>query len=199
MNPNKKAIDEFWGWFSKIATRLASNTTDQSLIRELDSRIRGFHPKLSWEVGPGMTKSCQLVISPNLDGDLRAVAALIVSRAPSLSAWEFHAARQPKKWNYTFELERERGGVTSVDASRWKFVLLRYPDGRHEVLLVGDHLSGLTDDERWHAAAITLESILGEDILLDRIEHFELGDQIDQRFVGTERPIQMLCDAIAGP
>ena len=198
MKNNKQAIDEFWSWFSDMSIRLASNTADQSLIRELDTWIRGLHPKLSWELGPGISKSWQLVISPNLDANLRAEAALIVSRAPSLSEWEFHALRQPKDWNYTFELQREVGGVTPVDASKWRFVLLQYPSGSHEILLVGDDLSGFTDDERWHAAAITLESILGEEILLDRIAHFELGDQIDKKFAGTERPIRMLRDAVMG-
>jgi hypothetical protein len=91
---------QFWEWFPLIASQLAEDCTNKPLLSTLDARIRKLNPSLSWEIGPGLVKPWQLVISPNLDRALRAEARTIVSLAPELSQWEFHAARQPKNWDY---------------------------------------------------------------------------------------------------
>jgi hypothetical protein len=192
---NQTRINEFWSWFCDIAASLARNVENSTSLKELDIRVRDLDPKLSWEIGPGLSKPWQLVISPNLDRDLREEARAIVARAPVLPSWEFHAARQPKKWHYKLELGVDK---LLLDASGWTFVLLRYPDGGHEILLKGKGLPPLSDDERWQAAAITLESILGEDMFLDKVNEFELVDELDPRFAERERPIQQLREAVGG-
>lgn len=159
-------------------------------MRELDS-------ELSWEVGPGSCEPWQLVISPNLDRDLRPKAQEIISHAPVVQGWEFHSARRPKEWDYQLLMKRSDGREpVQLDASRWAFVLLRYPDGEQEVLLQGDNLSALDEDERWQAAAITLESILGEELLLDKISEFGLVDRLEPRFAEKRRPIQRLRETV---
>jgi hypothetical protein len=198
MKDEQTKIAEFWSWFHSVAGALAANVESPALVKEIDNRVRDLDPKLSWEIGPGLSKPWQLVISPNLNRDLREKARAIVSRAPALFAWEFHAARPPKEWDYTLELENTEGDLVRLNASRWTFVLLRYPDGAHEVLLKGNDLSHLRDDERWQAAAITLESILGEDVVLDRISEFELVDDFEPRFAERQRPIQDLREAVVG-
>lgn len=196
-NPRKRVsrIDEFWHWFCEVAAALETNVVPPALLKELDDRVRSLDPELSWEIGPGLSKPCQLVISPNLSRDLREKARKIVTRAPTLPAWEFYAARQRKEWQYKLELGGDR---LTIDASRWTFVLLRYPDGAYEVLLKGRNLPSLSHDERRQAAAITLESILGEDLILDRVSQFELVDSLKPQFAEKERPIQSLREALAG-
>lgn len=191
----KNQVSEFWNWFRDVADLLAANVEDSSLLSKLDNRVRTLDPKLSWELGPGLFKPWQFVISPNLNRGLRKRAREIVARAPVLPAWEFHSARQPKEWHYQLELG---GDKVPVDVSEWTFVLLKYPDGVHEVLLQGKSLPPLSDEERWQAAAITLESILGEDMVLDRVDEFELVDKLEPRFAERERPIQHLREAVAG-
>lgn len=190
-----RTASEFWNWFRDIAGALASNVEDSMLLRELDRRVRQLDPKLSWEIGPGLSKSWQLVISPNMDRELRGRAREVVGRAPALAEWEFHSARQPKEWHYKVEMGADK---VPLDASAWTFVLLQYPEGAHEILIEGKNLPPLSDDERWQAAAITLESILGEDIVLDRVDEFELVDELEPRFAERARPIQQLRDAVAG-
>lgn len=73
---------------------------------------------------------------------------------------------------------------------------MRYPDGSHELLLQGENLPPLDDDDRWQAAAITLESILGEDVLLDKINEFELVDELEPRFAEKRKPIQRLRETV---
>jgi hypothetical protein len=189
-------IEEFWDWFRSVAATLAANVEAPKLVEELDSRVDNLDPKLSWEIGPGLSEPWQLVISPNLNQDLREEARTIVSYAPSIDGWQFHSAKPPKEWDYTLELETEDGGLVRLDASTWTFVLLRYPDGTHEVLIKGNGVSHLRNDERWQAAAITLENILGEDLFLDRINKFELVDQLEPRFAERQRPIRALHRAV---
>jgi hypothetical protein len=194
---DKRKIDEFWTWFRSIAAPLAANVENSPLLEELDLRIRKLDSELSWEVGPGSCEPWQLVISPNLDRDLRPRAEEIISSAPVVGGWEFHSARRPKEWNYKLLMERPDGREpVQLDASNWSFVLLRYPDGGQELLLQGDNLASLNDEERWQAAAITLESILGEEVLLDKISEFELVDQLEPRFAEKRKPIQRLRETV---
>lgn len=195
----ERSIGEFWNWFRNIAALLAANVEERSLLQQLDARIRVLDSALSWEIGPGGCEPWQLVISPNLNRDLRSKAREIISLAPVIQGWEFHSGRRPKDWDYRLAMERSDGrGPVQLDASGWEFVLLRYPDGGQEVLLQGDNLSSLDDDERWQAAAITLESILGEEVLLDRIAEFELVDQLEPRFAQKRKPIQRLREMVLG-
>jgi hypothetical protein len=195
----KEKIDDFWSWFSGIAVSLATDIESPSLLEELDTRVGELDSMLSWEVGPGSSEPWQLVISPDLNRDLRKKAREIVSRAPVLEGWEFYSARRPKDWDYKFVMERSDGQESiQLDASDWGFVLLQYPDGAHEVLLQGNNLPELDDDERWQAAAVTLEGILGEEVLLEKINEFELVDRLEPRFAAEQRPIQRLREAVMG-
>lgn len=190
---------EFWNWFQLVAPSLAADLTSKQLLADLDAQIRELNPSLSWEVGPGRRKPLQLVISPNLDRSLRAVARKIISLAPELSEWEFHGARQVKNWDYRVEIRAgQGGGPIELDASNWTFVLLKYPDGTHEVLLRGTGAMSLSDEERWHVAAIVLESVIGEELLLDRIDEFDLVDELEPRFASQQRPITVLRQALGG-
>src|SRR6266853_1401460 len=194
----KAKVEAFWSWFSGIAAALALDIENPSLLEELDARVLELGSMLSWEVGPGSTEPLQFVVSPNLNRNLRQKAREIVSRAPVLKGWEFHSARRPKDWDYKFVMERSNGRQSiPFDASGWSFVLLQYPDGTREILLHGRNLPPLDDDERWQAAAVTLEGILGEEVLLESINEFDLVDRLEPRFAAKAMPIQRLREAIA--
>jgi hypothetical protein len=144
---------------------LPENSTEEFLSCVKESRGK---------IGPGLVKSWQFVFSPNLDPDLRSVTSDIVRDAPIFDDWEFFSVRQPKQWEYKFELAAGNGKRLKIDASEWRFVLLRYPDSQHEIVLEGKDAPDLNDDEAWQAAAIALESILGEDILMNGAIQFSL-------------------------
>jgi hypothetical protein len=197
--PTTKESHEFWRWFRENAEAIATRPTNAAILEDLDRRLRDLDPRLSWEIGPGLNKPWQFVISPNLNRNLRGVARSIISRAPVLDDWEFHSGRQPKDWNYSFEIESTDGGRKKrVSAAGWTFVLLQYPDGIHEILFKAEDSRILNADERSQAAAIVLESVLGEDMLLDAVDDFELVDELEPRFVGKQRPIEELYRAVAG-
>lgn len=195
--PDKRKIDEFWTWFRSIAASLVANVENSTLLQELDTKINRLGSDLSWEIGPGGCEPWQLVISPNLSRDLRPRAQEIISYAPVVEGWEFHFAKEAERLGYKLLVERTDGREPiQLDASHWSFVLLRYPDGGQEILLQGDNLASLDDDERWQAAAITLESILGEEVLLDKISEFELVDELEPRFAEKRKPIQRLRETV---
>jgi hypothetical protein len=190
-------ISSFWAWF-RTAVAFGGEVNDPKLLRELDDQVSILNPNLSWELGPGFSEPWRFVISPNLDRELRELATEVIAHAPVLSNWEFYSSRQPKRWDYRIVLLPDNGDPIELDASNWTFVLLRYPDGSHELLLKGRDLPALTESERWQAAAIVLESVLGEELTMQRIDHFELLEELEPKFAPKERPIQELRDAIRG-
>jgi len=175
------------------------NSRDSALLAELDVRVQGLKPTFSWEIGPGLSKPWRLVISPSLNGDLRELAKSIVAVSPALRDWEFHSPRQPKKWDFKFELEdpKERGPI-ELDASTWKFVLLKYPDGKNEILLKAEAQTKLKKKQRTLAATIVLESILGEETLLDCVDDYQLVKELEPRLNKMLRPIRRSQDAVRG-
>ena len=199
MTANKRRPDAtaLWNWFRTNADQLADNYKNSPLLHHLDIQLRRINPRLSWEIGPGISKPLQLVVSPNLDRHLREIARAVVSAAPTLRDWEFHFARQPKKWNYKFELSKGKSALP-MDASAWTFVLLKYPDGTREILLKAAGAAKLTRKQRDTAAAIVLESVLGEELLLDFVDEFDLVEKLPARFRNKERPIRLLRDAVRG-
>jgi hypothetical protein len=185
----------FWDWFGSYATAFVADIDNPARHQEIDKKVRTLNPGLSWEVGPGRKAEWQFVISPSLDRALLAITRKIVSKAPQLDGWEFFAARQPKVWNYKFEVEAKSGERIPVDASGWRFVLLKYPDRTHEILLCGENIDRLGEDALWHAGAIVLESILGEEVMLSKVDSFSVASKLEARFVGKEKPIQALAHA----
>lgn len=187
-----EGIGAFWAWFSARVT-IRHEPADQALVAELDERVNTLHPGLSWEIGPGAAAARQLVISPNLDLTLAPIAAAIVAAAPAVDDWEFHAWRQPKRdWNFTFALAAPDGRSVDVDASNWRFVLLHYPEGEREIVLQADDLEGLVDAQRELAAVIVLESVLGEEHFVSRVDTFALLDLLEPRLAERAQSIREL-------
>lgn len=187
---------EFWNWFKSVAPLLSRPDRNKDVLQSLDQRLNRINPNLSWEIGPGKSKPWQFVVSPNLNSDLRMAAKAIIAEAPSLPDWEFYAARQPKDWKYKFNLSRSQGEPIQIDSSSWGFLLLEYPDKTREIVLYGQNLPALDENEKWQAAAITLESIVGEEVLLERVDCFALESEIDAEFLDRIRPIQQLGETL---
>lgn len=198
-DPVGSAVAEFWDWFRDNAESIAEKIDESSGFDELDRRVLSLSPGLSWDIGQGLLKSRQFVISPSLNRDLREIARLIVANAPKLDDWEFHSARQPKDWNYRVEVTNEKTGeITAVNATDWRFVLLTYPDGFREILIETGALLRLSDERRQEIGEIVLLSLLGEDSFMDSVDNFELTDRFEPQFAQKARRIQQLRSAVTG-
>jgi hypothetical protein len=121
----------------------------------------------------------------------------VIEASPNLPEWEFLSSRPPKNWDYVFQLQRDEGEALRIDASDWTFVLLQYPDRSREILLKGDVAAQISEDERREAATIVLESILGEEKLMDFTGSYELVGDIDACFIASQQPVQRLSEAIS--
>ena len=194
---NKTQIDAFWVWFVQNSERLRPNGNEPEVVSILDQKLRVINERLSWEIGPGKQKPWQFVVSPNLDKGLLAKTQEMVAVAPELPDWEFYPTRQPKEWDYRVELNSDDPNqIIEIDASSWEFVLLRYPDGLREVLLYSGNLPTLNKNDRWQAAAIVLESLIGEESMMTKIDEFDLVSDLEPRFSERKRPITMLREAV---
>jgi hypothetical protein len=191
MRSNRR-LNEFWNWFAANAESISSNARPD-LLEKLNEKLRQVDQRLSWEIGPGRHEPWLLAISPNLDKSLVDDARKVITEAPEIPGWELYATRQPKQWDFRVEIDcGSSHEKVYLDASDWQFVLLRYPDGLREILLTGPNLPVLTDDQRWQAAAIVLEGVLGEESLLENVDEFELVVKMEPRFKNNKRPISEL-------
>jgi len=197
--PSEIAVKDFWYWFHVNAGSIVSEIEKGARLDELDRKVNNLAPDLSWEVGPGIDKQWQLVISPNLNRSLRKTACMIVAGSPELDEWEFHSARQKKDWDYRVEIEIDKIDTPlSIDAKSWRFVLLRYPDGVQEILIEANGIPKVEKEDRRLICEVVLESLLGEETLLNSVDEFELVDKFESQLEAQARSIRDLYSAVTG-
>lgn len=185
------SAEEFWHWFAAKASSIASNPANGDLINELDQQVSLTWPQLTWEIGPDPSGDWYFALSPNLSRDLVKQAKDAIQAAPKVLGWKFFAARQRKVWDGRFELETE-DGIKHFNCADWQFVLLRYPDGEKELVLVSPDARLLNPDDRWQAAAIVIEGLLGEECLLANEVSFALEAALDSRLSSQTKPLHLL-------
>lgn len=183
--------EDFWHWFSATANQLAAAPEDAKLLNELDERVLQAWPHLAWEIGPDPAGGWYFALSPNLNRQLADDARNAIDAAPNIEGWKLYAARQRKEWDGRFELQTKQG-IRQVNCADWQFLLLRYPNGEQELVLIAAEAESLDEDERWHAAAIVLEGLLGEDCLLTHVKYFTLESALDAKLIPQVRPIHQL-------
>jgi hypothetical protein len=157
-----KEVNSFWKWFSDNCGYFGQNFDNEELLDDLDNRINELG-EFTWEIGPGTSSMNQLVISPGGDIDLLPYTKEIVSYAPVVFDWEFYHAKPPKEWEFIFDFEKDDGNAVEINASQWKYVLLKYDDGMFEVILQTRDLHGFSEDDKIVISEILLDGILGEE------------------------------------
>lgn len=186
-----KQPSEFWTWFLAYAKAISADPESTALLKELDHRVASTWPQLSWEIGPAGPGSWYLAISPSLDRQRVPEARKAAASAPTIPGWTIVPFRPRKAWDGTFELETATGTRTlCVDG--WRCVVLRYADGHCEVMIAAPEAAQLHADERWIAAAVALEGILGEEFLLEMIDSFSLEPLPDERNSSRYKPVKDL-------
>lgn len=199
MEINTASISEirmFWEWFSKIRKDFGPDFENVALLDELDGWVNKLGD-FSWEIGPGKIKENMLVISPNGDPELLLETKRIVSNAPPCDEWEFYYAKQPKEWELKFEYNTEDGKQVEIDASEWKYVLLRYEDGMFAIIIKGSyHLRPLSDDDQLMAAEIVLDGELGEEMRIQNICEIDIVGAFDSSQESNAGEIRGIADQL---
>ena len=186
---------KFWDWFSQNSEEISRSYSDDKLIANIDEKVLLAWPDLAWELGPELSGGLYFALSPNLNRDLMDKARHAIHGAPEIPGWRFYATRQLKSWNGQFEIITSRG-LININAFNWQYTLLRYPDGECEILFFGTESDILTENERWQAAAIVAESLLGEACILEKGLSFALNSYADIQFSENRKSVLDLPKAI---
>jgi hypothetical protein len=194
--------DAFWRWFSQAASRLeADNFSDPDTLRQLDRHLFNVDSRLNWEIGPGATSPAQLVISPNFNPELVPICKSLLARAPQLPRWSFLMYKPRRPGADTVTVDDLGNEAITLDTSRWTYVILNYPDRGSEVLIAANEALPFDADSRlrWIAGALTLESLLGEQLVMELQLDWELVDALEPRFSVAARPLSALPSAFNLP
>jgi hypothetical protein len=186
-------IEAFWRWFGGIAPELGTDLENQSLLDELDERVARLGD-VSWEVGPGRREVNALVITPDGARNKLDACRHIVTLAPSVPGWEFHCARPPKQWDLQFSLDAEGGGKIEVDARTWRYVLYTLPGNTLDIVLEQNNLRDVTEGDRYTAAVVVLDGILGELKRLDVIKAIEPITTLSEEHSAKASPVDVLVE-----
>jgi hypothetical protein len=180
--PPDADIQDFWAWVQTIADELAEDLENGAIIETLNRRVSRLGD-ISWEVGPGRHAENALTLTPDGDPAKLAVTKHIITFAPSVAGWEFYPAKPAKDWNLMFSIETENGDIVDVDARTWRYVLFRFPDDTFDLILSQDGLAPVGEDDRYTAAVIVVDGLLGEEVrmaLIDTIEPVEALSKKDE-------------------
>ncbi len=174
LNISKNDILQFWTWFSENSNKLEIENLDSEIVAQFDDKIAAW--KLTWEIGPGKTKTNSLCISPGGNLSLIGDTKEIISCAPKLLDWEFEYYKQAKvSWSKVYTYDKD----LSIDASDWTYVLLEYANGKLELILKAENLSGL-DKQTTHAVVdIVLTNLLGEKSHMEGLSFMEIVHEFD--------------------
>lgn len=182
-----QACARFWTWFAPaVATRQSFD--DEGFIDELEGHLRQIDPRLSWEIGPGETQPHRLAISPSLRSDLVPVARQVARAAPRIRGWEVVVGRPQRIWRPVFTIVTSDGESRDVDATDWRYALLRYEDGSTELVVLASNLE-LAADDRWTAVALVVESLLGELNAIDLLADLSIEQEVDPLLLRQMKPI----------
>lgn len=182
----------FWDWFASIASALGKHLDNDRILEELDRRVLAFG-RLTWEVGPGERRPNSLTISPGGNKMLLPLTESIVGCAPSIDEWEFHCAKPAKNWDLQFELLDSKNKKVNIDARDWRYILLRYPDKKFDVIIQASNLPPGKSIQN-QAGSIVVEGQLGERLSIQYIDKIELVEEFDSEDAGKSSQIQDLPD-----
>jgi hypothetical protein len=165
-----RLIDRWWRTFADESKALAAslNSPESQLFAErLQERLAQIDSRLCWEIGPGVAgKPHRLVITPEMDMELRPLTQTLLERAPDVPGWEFYSHRlveSAETLPYTLEHR-----VGRVPRDLRAFVEIAGPRKLAVRFVSADFTEG--DDEEpaetdCAAAFVAAETLLGEEFV----------------------------------
>jgi hypothetical protein len=157
------AISAFWGWWQRegaglTAAAIAGGDPEQ-VAPVLASQLHSIDPGLAWELRPGTDSEHILVLSPEGDPALRAVARRWLRAAPAADPiWSYRDARPPAADAEGTVLTI---GETSLDVAS-AMAGARVSGASLDVAVFHPAFPDLPDDARRLAMFLLLDTVLGE-------------------------------------
>lgn len=170
---SQQVIASFWEWFARsipsFESILAGND-DPRVLASITAEIKNLSEGLGWEIGPGIEKENQFVLSPNRSKERLAITRSIVQDAPCIKQWEIHPFKPRKKWNRRLEMPFEGDGI-SIDFSNWRYSLTAFSRRQFfDIDLYPDSQLPCDQHVAKSMATLFVESEIGEDLLIERID-----------------------------
>lgn len=190
-------IKSFWQWFIGMEDNIREYFEEEemvdksALIESINNRVLDFG-LFAWEIGPGASRSFYLTISPNGDKQRLRISRLIIEGAPDLPDWEFYYARPAVAGGLQFTLYDDFMVEREVDASPWKYVLLKKQDERLEVVLEAPNVHHLDPDTQLIAGERVVNSLLGEAAVIENIHRVRVVEALDPEQREDSAPVAEL-------
>ena len=192
---NDTKIENLWRWFVANENQIIDSFQNESLanyiVENLDNLILDFG-MFTWEIGPGKVKPWFLTISPNGDRDLIRVSQKIIEHAPNLDDWEFNYCKPAKDWDRKFIIYDSNMNEQNIDASNWKYVMLRNEDGMIDLILEAKNITHLDHDTARTAAEIIVTSEIGEETKIQKILSVDIVNKLERQYNSRKTEIQYL-------
>ena len=192
---NDTKIENLWRWFVANENQIIDSFQNESLanyiVENLDNLILDFG-MFTWEIGPGKVKPWFLTISPNGDRDLIRVSQKIIEHAPNLDDWEFNYCKPAKDWDRNFIIYDSNMNEQNIDASNWKYVMLRNEDGMIDLILEAKNITHLDHDTARTAAEIIVTSEIGEETKIQKILSVDIVNKLERQYNSRKTEIQYL-------
>jgi hypothetical protein len=170
-------INIFWNWFKINSNDLQSNKYPNDKLDELDRKVLNFG--LRWEVGPGKTKENSFTISPSGNNEKIELTKEFIRLSPTLDSWEFYNFKQPKvNWD---KLELPEDSI-NITADKWRYILLKYKDGKKEILIKGDSLDAIDPDLKLIVAETVLTNLIGEERMMTELDYVDVLSPDDNTY-----------------
>ena len=187
-------IDAWWHAFVATAPHLDAffrRRAPWDLAAWMREHLAVVDERIRWEFGPGTRgdDGHRLVLTPEGEHRLRPLVEAVLSRAPVLAGWEFHAHRLAEGLSTALQTVAER---TSVDLTGWSARAEVSEEGLVDIALAPPALAAPSDETR-KAAFLFVEALVGEafmDVWIGAVD-------VEERADGTAPLAQLAHDARA--
>lgn len=153
----------FWEWWVAEGAQLCADAIArggaEEVVETMSQQVAAVQEGLAWELGPGTSSQHVLVVSPEGDPQLRAIARRWLRAAPEPSAtWEYADSRRPVALGGV----SLRLGEDELPLEQIRVATTR-EGNRLGVVVHHAALAGLPEQGRQQVAVLALDAALGED------------------------------------
>jgi hypothetical protein len=159
-------IEAWWHEFATAAPRLDSffrRRDPWDLAGWMREHLGAVDERIMWEFGPGTRggDGHRLVLTPEGEHQLRPLVDAVLTRAPRLAGWEFHAHRLAESLPTALQAVAER---TSIDLTGWSARAELSEEGLVDITLAPPGPAAPSDETR-SAALVLVETLVGEELM----------------------------------
>jgi hypothetical protein len=159
-------IDAWWRAFIEEVPRLEAFFRGRErwdLAGWMRTHLGAVDERIMWEFGPGTSSADgnRLVLTPEMDRQVRPLVEVVLARAPVIAGWEFHAHRLAESLPAALQTVLSR---TAIDLTAFRARTDVSGDGLVDIVFSPP--SGRLPDAEVRAAALLLvEALVGEELM----------------------------------